>query len=227
MVAGVLPLVASRHVQIIDSRVHINAPRLRLVAARRLAHGRRARAHQVVSASSAVSSETNAQAAAVLAAKKAIDTDAPAIVLKSAATGQAVTLPAWSDGDSAREFAERTGFPVEKLYVDESRALYKALELHGDLDGSEGLFFDPKVVEGVRRLFFNSVTGERIKGNEDSIKSSIKNYKPLMPKESRDTVQQGGTFVFKGTDVVYARKDEATADHAPIDDVIAAAVGAV
>jgi len=129
--------------------------------------------------------------------------------------------------ESAREFAERTGFPVEKLYVDESRALYKALELHGDLDGSEGLFFDPKVVEGVRRLFFNSVTGERIKGNEDSIKSSIKNYKPLMPKESRDTVQQGGTFVFKGTDVVYARKDEATADHAPIDDVIAAAVGAV
>ena len=117
--------------------------------------------------------------------------------------------------ESAREFAERTGFPVEKLYVDESRALYKALELHGDLDGSEGLFFDPKVVEGVRRLFFNSVTGERIKGNEDSIKSSIKNYKPLMPKESRDTVQQGGTFVFKGTDVVHARKDEATADHAP------------
>ena len=94
-----MPLVASRHVQIIDSRVHINAPRLRLVAARRLAHGRQARAHQVVSASSAVSSETNAQAASVLAAKKAIDTDAPAIVLKSAATGQAVTLPAWSDGD--------------------------------------------------------------------------------------------------------------------------------
>lgn len=35
----------------------------------------------------------------MLAAKKAIDTDAPAIVLKSAATGQAVTLPALSDGD--------------------------------------------------------------------------------------------------------------------------------
>ena len=54
-------------------------------------------------------------------------------------------------------------FPEECLFVDPGRKAYKALEFHGDLDGTEGWFFDPKVVEGVRRLFFTKITGERIK----------------------------------------------------------------
>ena len=42
--------------------------------------------------------------------------------------------------------------------------------------------------------------------------------------EPYDTVQQGGMVIFKGTsEVVYARKDEATADHAPLDEVMNAA----
>ena len=91
------------------------------------------------------------------------------------------------------------------------------------MDGTEGLFFDPKVVEGVRRLFFTKITGERIKERgQDGIKAAMKNYKPLMPKESRDSVQQGGTVVFKGHEVVYLRKDEATADHAPQEEIMCA-----
>jgi hypothetical protein len=50
----------------------------------------------------------------------------------------------------------------------------------------------------------------------------MKNYKPLMPKESRDSVQQGGTVVFKGHEIVYLRKDEATADHAPQQEIMCA-----
>lgn len=30
---------------------------------------------------------------------------------------------------------------------------------------------------------------------------------------------QGGMFVFKGKQLLYARKDEGTGDHAPLDDV--------
>lgn len=33
---------------------------------------------------------------------------------------------------------------------------------------------------------------------------------------------QGGLFVFDGADVLYAHKDEGTADHAPMEDVLAA-----
>ena len=132
--------------------------------------------------------------------------------------------------ESAREFAERLDFPKSQLYVDEQRQLYKALELYGDLDGTEGWFFDPKVIEGVRRLFFTKTTGEALKPQEkrDRLNEIVKNkYKPLMPKEGRDTVQQGGTFVFRGDAVVYARKDEATADHAPFDEVFDATRAAV
>jgi hypothetical protein len=61
---------------------------------------------------------------------------------------------------------------------------------------TSGIFFDPKVVEGVRRLFFTKVTGEKIKERgTDGIKASMKNYKPLMPPKSIDSVQQGGTVV--------------------------------
>ena len=103
------------------------------------------------------------------------------------------------------------------------RAAYKALEFHGDLDGTEGWFFDPKVVEGVRRLFFTKITGERIKERgQEGIKEAMKGYKPLMPKENIDTVQQGGTIVFKGHEMVYLRKDEATADHAPPEEIMCA-----
>ena len=125
--------------------------------------------------------------------------------------------------ESGKTFCESLPFPEENLFVDPTRSAYKALELHGDLDGTEGLFFDPKVVEGVRRLFFTKITGERIKERgQDGIKAAMKNYKPLMPKESRDSVQQGGTVVFKGHEVVYLRKDEATADHAPQQEIMCA-----
>ena len=50
----------------------------------------------------------------------------------------------------------------------------------------------------------------------------MKGYKPLMPKENIDTVQQGGTIVFKGHEMVYLRKDEATADHAPPEEIMCA-----
>ena len=36
-------------------------------------------------------------------------------------------------------------------------------------------------------------------------------------------MQQGGTAVFKGNSLVYLRADEATADHAPVSEVMAAA----
>ena len=125
--------------------------------------------------------------------------------------------------ESGKTFCESLPFPDENLFVDPSRSAHKALELYGDLDGTESKFFDPKVVEGVRRLFFTKITGERIKERgTDGIKSAMKGYKPLMPKESIDSVQQGGTVVFKGHEIVYLRKDEATADHAPEDEVMCA-----
>lgn len=33
-------------------------------------------------------------------------------------------------------------------------------------------------------------------------------------------INQGGMFVFKGKQLLYARKDEGTGDHAPLDDIL-------
>jgi hypothetical protein len=126
--------------------------------------------------------------------------------------------------ESACEFAERAEFPVDCLYVDPTRKAYKALGLYGDLDGTEGLFFDPKVVEGVRRLFLDKSTGEGLKKRgTDGLKAATKNFKPLPPPEPRDAVQQGGLYVFRGREVLYAHKDQGTGDHAEPDEILAAA----
>lgn len=126
--------------------------------------------------------------------------------------------------DSAQEFASRVPFPVECLYVNPDRSAYKALALYGDLTGEEGMFFDPNVVEGVKRLFFNKKTGEALKSRgTEGLKSATKNFKPLAPPKPRDAVQQGGLYVFKGTTTLLAHKDEGTGDHARPDVVLEAA----
>lgn len=132
--------------------------------------------------------------------------------------------------EGAQAFSKALPFPKECLFVDPDRRAYSALNFHGDLDGSEGLFFDPKVMEGVKRLFFTKVTGERIKERglmepegRAKMKEVMKNFVMIAPPQPRDAVQQGGTAVFKGNSLVYLRADEATADHAPVSEVMAAA----
>mmetsp|Transcript_24732 Transcript_24732/g.84613 ORF Transcript_24732/g.84613 Transcript_24732/m.84613 type:complete len:151 (+) Transcript_24732:318-770(+) len=140
------------------------------------------------------------------------------------AQGAALYVIGVGTPESGAEFAELCGFPADKLFVDPTRSVYKSLQLYGDLDGTEGWFFDPKVVEGVRRLFFTKVTGERLKERgTEGLKEATRRFKPLPPPEPRDAVQQGGTFVLRGSEVVMAHRDEATADHAKAEDVLGAA----
>ena len=72
----------------------------------------------------------------------------------------------------------------------------------------------------MRRLFFTKVTGERIKERgTDGLKAAMKNYTFINPPKPIDSVQQGGMMVYRGHEAVYLRRDEATADHAPLAEV--------
>ncbi|CAM0875986.1 unnamed protein product [Alopecurus aequalis] len=52
-------------------------------------------------------------------------------------------------------------------------------------------------------------------------KEATKNYTiEATPDDRPSVLQQGGMFVFKGKELLYARKDEGTGDHAPLDDVL-------
>ncbi|CAN6297927.1 unnamed protein product [Urochloa humidicola] len=104
----------------------------------------------------------------------------------------------------ARILAERLPFPLEYLYADPERKAYDLL----------GLYF------GLGRTFFNPAS-VKVFSRFDSLKESVKNYTiEATPDDRTSVLQQGGMFVFKGKELLYARKDEGTGDHAPLDDVL-------
>ncbi|XVF17484.1 hypothetical protein REPUB_Repub10bG0126300 [Reevesia pubescens] len=54
----------------------------------------------------------------------------------------------------------------------------------------------------------------------DKVKKAMENYTmKATPDDKSGVLQQGGMFVFKGKELLYARKDEGTGDHAPLDDI--------
>lgn len=106
--------------------------------------------------------------------------------------------------EKARILGERLPFPMDSLYADPDRKAYDAL----------GLYY------GLGRTFFNPASA-KVLTRLDSLQKALKNYTISATPEDRSSVlQQGGMFVFKGKELLYARKDEGTGDHAPLDEVL-------
>ncbi|KAK6128726.1 hypothetical protein DH2020_037534 [Rehmannia glutinosa] len=105
--------------------------------------------------------------------------------------------------DKAQLLAERLPFPLDSLYCDPDRKAYDVL----------GLYY------GIGRTFFNPAS-VKVFSRFDELKKAMKNYTIKATPDDRSSVlQQGGMFVFKGKQLLYARKDEGTGDHAPLDDI--------
>lgn len=105
--------------------------------------------------------------------------------------------------DKARILAERLPFPLDCLYADPERKAYDVL----------GLYY------GFGRTFFNPASA-KVLSRFESLKKAVKNYTiEATPDDRSGVLQQGGMFVFKGNELLYARKDEGTGDHAPLDDI--------
>ncbi|XP_012079446.1 prostamide/prostaglandin F synthase isoform X2 [Jatropha curcas] len=72
---------------------------------------------------------------------------------------------------------------------------------------------------GFGRTFFNPASA-KVFSRFDALQKAVKNYTiEATPDDRSGVLQQGGMFVFKGKQLLYARKDEGTGDHAPLDDV--------
>ncbi|EYU41366.1 hypothetical protein MIMGU_mgv1a012064mg [Erythranthe guttata] len=105
--------------------------------------------------------------------------------------------------DKAQLLAERLPFPLDSLYCDPDRKAYELL----------GLYF------GFRRTFLNPAS-TKVFSRFEEVKKATKNYTiKATPDDTSSVLQQGGMFVFKGKQLLYARKDEGTGDHAPLDDI--------
>ncbi|XP_058081027.1 thioredoxin-like protein AAED1, chloroplastic [Magnolia sinica] len=107
--------------------------------------------------------------------------------------------------DKARILAKRLPFPSDCLYADPERKAYDVL----------GLYY------GLGRTFFNPASA-KVFSRFESLQRAVKNYTISATPDDRSSVlQQGGMLVFKGKKLLYARKDEGTGDHAPLDDILA------
>ncbi|KAL0461868.1 UNVERIFIED_CONTAM: hypothetical protein Slati_0074400 [Sesamum latifolium] len=105
--------------------------------------------------------------------------------------------------DKAQVLAERLPFPLDSLYADPDRKAYDIL----------GLYY------GFRRTFLNPASA-KVFSRWDALKKAMKNYTiKATPDDKSSILQQGGMFVFKGKQLLYARKDEGSGDHAPLDDI--------
>ncbi|MCO5549109.1 hypothetical protein L7F22_002575 [Adiantum nelumboides] len=105
--------------------------------------------------------------------------------------------------DKARILAEKLPFPKENLYADPERKAYDAL----------GLYY------GLGRTFFNPASA-KVLSRLDTIRKSLKGYTPDATPDDRSSVlQQASLLIFKGTQMLYFRKDEGTGDHASLEDI--------
>ncbi|KAI3839556.1 hypothetical protein MKX03_008502 [Papaver bracteatum] len=106
--------------------------------------------------------------------------------------------------ENARILAERLPFPMDSLYADPDRKAYDVL----------GLYY------GFGRTFFNRASAS-VFSRFGALKKVRKNYTIKATPDDRSSIlQQGGIFVFKGKQLLYARKDKGTGDHAPLEEVL-------
>lgn len=108
--------------------------------------------------------------------------------------------------DKAQLMAQKVNFPIECLYCDDDRKAYRALELPGDV----GTFLFPK-----------KSPLPKLSASLDSIRSVLSNgYQMSAPDDKTGVMQQGGLYVFKGQEVLFARKEEHVGDHPDLKEVL-------
>ncbi|KAK3006783.1 hypothetical protein RJ639_017202 [Escallonia herrerae] len=94
-------------------------------------------------------------------------------------------------------------FPSDCLYADPERKAYDVL----------GLYY------GFGRTFFSPASA-KVFSRFEALQKAVRNYTiEATPDDRSSVLQQGGMLVFNGKQLLYARKDEGTGDHAPLDDI--------
>jgi hypothetical protein len=119
-------------------------------------------------------------------------------------------------GEAAAEFAEQLGIDPALCFADEGGAAGDAMQL------GQGFktMWNPKAVNNLMaRNDQDSLTalGESYKNAADNL-----GIKGIMPKKTEDTLRQGGTFVFRGSQIVLEHYDTKVGDNCEVDAILAA-----
>jgi hypothetical protein len=119
-------------------------------------------------------------------------------------------------GEAAAEFAQQLNIDPALCFADENGAAGDAMQLEQGIK----TMWNPKAVNNLMsRNDQDSLTvlGESYKNAADSL-----GIKKLMPKQTKDTLRQGGTFVFKGNRLVLEHYDTKVGDNCEVEAILAA-----
>jgi hypothetical protein len=118
--------------------------------------------------------------------------------------------------DAAKEFATQLDIDPSICFGDDGGAV-------GDVVGLE---------KGIKTMWNPSVVKEMTTRNDEealkdlgnAYKNAIDNvgFQGLAPKDTKDTLRQGGTFIFRGSEPIFEHFDLKVGDNADIEAILAA-----
>lgn len=118
--------------------------------------------------------------------------------------------------DAAKEFATQLDIDPSICFGDEGGAMGDALGLE---KGLKTMWNPPAVNEMMARN-----EKEELEELGNAYKNAVDNvgFSGLAPKDAKDTLRQGGTFIFKGSEPIFEHFDSKVGDNADIDAILAA-----
>lgn len=110
----------------------------------------------------------------------------------------------------------------EWLFCDPDNIVYEALDMNNSVAST---FFSPETPYAFRDRIFG--LNGRKDGLQDlfNVLSKWKDAAYVPPKQEQ-AFQQGGAFIFRGIDTVYAHYDASAGAHIPVDDLVRLALEA-
>lgn len=134
------------------------------------------------------------------------------VLPKLSASGGALLAIGIGTHERSLEFCDATGFPAEHLYADPDNSTYDALRLR----------------KGVAETFLSWSTPVAIQSRLErdgaaDLRALLPRWQPWNPPRMDQALQQGGAFVFRGTECVLSHYDESTGAHVALADLLRAA----
>ncbi|CAD7702888.1 unnamed protein product [Ostreobium quekettii] len=112
------------------------------------------------------------------------------------------------------EFCKVTNFPPEQMLADPDNILYDAV---GFYRGVGVTFFNYNTPLSILRRF--------LKNGAADLGEAMQLWKIWIPPKIEQSLQQGGSLVFQGSECVFANYEEATGAHVDLDALVRAALG--
>lgn len=115
---------------------------------------------------------------------------------------------------AAQEFSTQLGIDPALCFADEGGAAGEALGLEKGMN----TMWNPPAVNNM----MDRNDEDSLKALGEAYKSAVDNigFKKLSPEELKDTLRQGGTFVFSGDELILEHYDNKVGDNCSIQDII-------